>query len=296
MSLFRFLPERYRILARIGVLEEKTRYLVVENMRMNEVIRELIYKNNLSRSVTGMQTRESFDYQWREVPEGESMPSNPDFLAKAPEMLLERVALPREWFPGKKVLDAGCGSGRWSYALAKLGADVTAIDQSAGALAAAKKLVEPVANGKAQFLQKDLLNLDLPKEQFDLVWNFGVCHHTENLLRAMVNVMSMVKPGGRLFMMLYGFPLTPAAFATHAEYEEWRQKLLHLSFKEKVEVLRKHFSAEQVHGYFDALSPLINDLVTWEWTQAFVQEHGFEDLKLTIESPNHHFVARKKMG
>lgn len=296
MGVLSFLPKRVRrvveVAPRVSDLEQKVRFLVAENLRLNQLVRELIYVNGLKRSGTGPQTKGSFDYQWREVPEGRFMPSNKDFLEQTPGLLLERTALPREWFKGKKVLDAGCGSGRWSYGLAKLGANVTSIDQSEGALAATRELTKEF--GTVQTVRQDLLAVDLPRESFDLVWCFGVAHHTANLLLAMENVMSMVKPEGHLFMMLYGYPTTPIAFSVHAEYEEWRQKLMHLSYPEKVEVLKKHFPAEDVHGWFDAVSPLINDLVTWEWIQTFLRDRGFEDVKRTVDHPNHHFVARRK--
>ena len=51
-----------------------------------------------------------------------------------PELVDEFLAdceLPAEFFAGKDVLDAGCGSGRWSYALSRLGARVHAMDLTA---------------------------------------------------------------------------------------------------------------------------------------------------------------------
>lgn len=277
---------------RTAELEHKTKFLTYENLRLNQVIRELIYANSLKRVMTGSQTRGSFDFQWKTIPEGEAMPSNPEFLRQTTDMILERTRLSRDWFKGKKVLDAGCGSGRWTYGLLELGAHVTAIDQSEGGLEQTRKLNAGKQN--LELLKKDLLALDLPERSFDLVWCFGVCHHTADLLLAMHNVAARVKPGGWLFMMLYGYPVSTSAFAVHASYEEWRQKLIHLSFQDKVEELRRVFKPEEVHGWFDAVSPLINDLITWEWIQAFVQERGFAELQRTIDHPNHHFVARLK--
>lgn len=273
-------------------LRETVRFLAADHLRLNQLVLELLWRNDLKRGSTGNQTRDSFDYQWGEIPAGEAMPSNPEFLAATPQRIVEWTRLPAEWFKGKRVLDAGCGLGRWSYGLAKLGAHVTAIDQSRNALEATKKLVSPV--GEIEILQKDLLNLDLPPASFDFVWSFGVAHHTENLLKAFANICQCVKPGGWLFMMLYGWPEDRVGFSGKADYEEIRQKTMHLSFAEKVEFLRKRYPAEVVHGYFDAISPLVNELVTFEWIQTFLQAQGFERIQRTVQHDNHHFVAQRK--
>jgi len=275
------------------LLEQQVRFLVAENIRLNQLLRELIYLNHLKRSYTGSQTKESFDYQWQEVGEGQSMPSNPDFLHTTPDLIVERTQLPREWFPGKRVLDAGCGSGRWTYGMLKLGAHVTALDQSQGGLAETRALVNSAGLGSVEFYHKDLLKLDLEPHSFDLVWCFGVAHHTENPLQVIRNLITMIAPGGWVFMMLYGVPESVDAFRTHAMYEEWRRRLLPLSFTEKVAILKQHYPPELVHGYFDAYSPPINDLFTWEWIQNFFQNEGFDSVHRTIHHPNHHFVARK---
>jgi SAM-dependent methyltransferase len=278
---------------KVDTLEQQARFFVVEDIRLNQLLRELIYLNNLKRNYTGSQTKESFDYQWREVGEGKWMPSNPEFLRTTPDLILERVQLPKEWFPGKRVLDAGCGSGRWTYGLLKLGAHVVALDQSQGGLNAARALVESEGLGPGEFYQKDLLKLDLEPNSFDLVWCFGVAHHTENPIQVMKNVITVLAPGGWLFMMLYGFPESVDAFREQAMYEEWRRRLLPLPFTEKVAILKQHYPPELVHGYFDAFSPPINDLFTWEWIQNFFQNEGFDSVHRTIHHPNHHFVARK---
>jgi SAM-dependent methyltransferase len=278
-------------MTRIYAHEQQINFLACENIRLNQLLRELIFQNNLTRSPTASQTRESFDYQWREVGEGAWMPSNPDFLKKTPDMIFKLTQLPREWFPGKRVLDAGCGSGRWTYGLLKLGAQVTAFDQSKGALEEARALVEGL--GIVEFLQRDLLELDLKPNSFDLVWCFGVAHHTENPIKAIKNLISIVAPGGYLFMMLYGYPESTESFHEQATYGEWRRRLLPLSFAEKVEILRKHYPEELVHGYFDAVSPQINELFTWEWIQSFLQNEGFDSIRRTLDNPNHHFIAQK---
>src|SRR5262249_23432807 len=270
------------------LLEQQVRFLLAENIRLNQVLRELIYCNHLKRSATGLQTKESFDYQWREVGEGKWMPSNPEFLHTTPDLVLEWTQLPRAWFAGKRALDVGCGSGRWTYALRKLGAHVTAMDQSSGGLAETRALVARDGLGPVELHQQDVLEWALDPHAFDLVWCYGVAHHTENPLQAIQNVLAAVVPGGYLFMMLYAFPESKADdYRAQASYLEWRRRLLPLAFAEKVEILKQQYPPELVHGYFDAYSPPINDLFTWEWIQAFLQQEGFDSMRRVPGYFNH---------
>src|SRR5207302_5758951 len=53
------------------------------------------------------------------------------------DQFLEDCKLPRDFFESKRALDAGCGSGRRTYALAELGAEVVAVDLTCGGLESA---------------------------------------------------------------------------------------------------------------------------------------------------------------
>jgi 2-polyprenyl-3-methyl-5-hydroxy-6-metoxy-1,4-benzoquinol methylase len=278
--------------ARIEGLNGTVRFLSAENNRLNELLRGLMHNNELIRDASGDITKGSFEYQWHDLPEGANMPSNPAFREQAVTLLTQFSALPREWFPGKRVLDAGCGIGRWSRALCELGATVTSIDQSPSALAATKALCETFPGHRVE--RRDVTQSldDMPT--YDLVWCFGVCHHTADMLAALDNVLARVAPGGRLFLMLYGYPQTEGHYAAQALYAEWRQKLAPLPFAERAAAIKAAFPAEDLHGYFDALSPPINELVTWEWMQTYLQDRGFVDVRRSIEREHHYAIAQRR--
>ena len=74
------------------------------------------------------QTLASFDYQWRALAEGDAMLSDPWFVDNVDRIASEELlAVRRSWFDGRRVLDAGCGGGRWTVGLLRLGARVTAV-------------------------------------------------------------------------------------------------------------------------------------------------------------------------
>ena len=121
-----------------------------------------------------------------------------------PELVDEFLAdceLPRAFFQGKDVLDAGCGSGRWSYALAQLGAHVHAMDlTAAGPEALAAELGE---RDDVRICQASLYEAPFPPASFDFVMSWGVLHHTHSTRAGFERVAALVKPGGTLYIMVY---------------------------------------------------------------------------------------------
>ncbi|HLA76356.1 MAG TPA: class I SAM-dependent methyltransferase, partial [Vicinamibacteria bacterium] len=105
------------------------------------------------------QTRRSFDYQWAGIPAGDAMLSDPWFIEHADRILAaELLALDPAWFPGRLVLDAGCGGGRWTLGLLRLGCRVLAVDSSPHALQStrdqmARLAPEALAAGRLETLE-----------------------------------------------------------------------------------------------------------------------------------------------
>jgi SAM-dependent methyltransferase len=91
----------------------------------------------------------------------------------------QRLAL-RRWLrvrPGTRVLDVGCGVGRWSRLLAARGAQVTGIDLSPTMIAEAeRRAAAQELGGNCRFLVRDLATLDAG-EKFDLVLSVTVLQH-----------------------------------------------------------------------------------------------------------------------
>ena len=105
---------------------------------------------------------------------------------------------------GTKVLDVGCGVGRWSRRLAARGAEVTGIDLSPTMISEARR--RAAADGVAQhcrFLVQDLAVLDAG-EEFDVVLGVTVLQHIVDAeaLRTVVQRMAAhLKVGGTLIML-----------------------------------------------------------------------------------------------
>jgi SAM-dependent methyltransferase len=269
-------------------LEERLQYLLNEVSDLRTQLRHLTAPK-AGAEPDQDQTKDSFSYQWAEITKGKALLGDPEFEAQILNLATKYTDFPKSWFPGKKVLDAGCGIGRWSYAFCKLGADVTAVDQSASGVAHVNKLLEDQPNFKAQ--RADILN-PLPfGREFDLVWSYGVTHHTGNTKLAVENVAATVKPGGRLFLMIYGEPTRRYEFSEINTYVEHRRATQDMTFAEKEAYLAKRYPPELVHGFFDAISPSINDLHRLDEIKHWLSEIGFVKMRTTLDSRNHHLVA-----
>ena len=106
---------------------------------------------------------------------------------------------------GKKVLDVGCGDGANALNFALLGAQVTGVDISPGAIELAKRRAE--INGVAdrcEFICSPMEKASLAPGSFDVVWGDAILHHLLADLDAMMaQIVSFAKPGG---IVMFGEP------------------------------------------------------------------------------------------
>jgi len=99
---------------------------------------------------------------------------------------------------GARVIEVGCGNGRWSSILQRCGADVTANDLSPEAIARNQKRIPGV-----DFRVGDFLELDLDARSFDLGVSVTVVQHFPPAAqdRAIARLAELIRPGGHLLML-----------------------------------------------------------------------------------------------
>jgi 2-polyprenyl-3-methyl-5-hydroxy-6-metoxy-1,4-benzoquinol methylase len=111
-----------------------------------------------------------------------------------------------ERWAGRRVLEVGCGIGTDSINFARARAQLTAVDLSSESIRIAEEraTVMGVAD-RIRFVQANAeeLTAALGNERYDLVYLFGVVHHTPHPERALEQIRALVAPGGTLKLMVY---------------------------------------------------------------------------------------------
>jgi 2-polyprenyl-3-methyl-5-hydroxy-6-metoxy-1,4-benzoquinol methylase len=109
-------------------------------------------------------------------------------------------------YRGRKVLEIGCGIGTDTINFARYGARVTAVDLSEKSLTIARRRAEVFGvSDRIRFYQANAeeLTSTIPVEPYDLIYSFGVIHHTPRPSRVLDQLRAYTKPDTTLKLMVY---------------------------------------------------------------------------------------------
>jgi 2-polyprenyl-3-methyl-5-hydroxy-6-metoxy-1,4-benzoquinol methylase len=108
---------------------------------------------------------------------------------------------------GKAFVDVGSGSGLFSLAAHRLGATVTSFDYDPSSVGCTVEMRDRYAPNSTRWkiIHGSVLDEAFLRSlgQFDIVYSWGVLHHTGDMWKAIHNVISLLSAGGTLFIALY---------------------------------------------------------------------------------------------
>jgi len=145
-----------------------------------------------------VETAHAFGWQWQHFSE-----MHPEFEAQFLDWL---HPIAPDFFHGKRILDAGCGTGRHAYFAAKYGGrEIVALDLSTA--------VETARHNLAEFENVDVVQGDLLRPPlrtaaegggFDFVYSIGVLHHLPDPAAGFRSLVRYLRPGGTIAVWVYG--------------------------------------------------------------------------------------------
>jgi demethylmenaquinone methyltransferase / 2-methoxy-6-polyprenyl-1,4-benzoquinol methylase len=122
---------------------------------------------------------------------------------------LVRALAPR---PGQRVLDVATGTGMVAFALARRGCEVVGLDQSEEMLAQArtKLAANPALAARLSFVRGEAEQLPFSDGEFDALSFTYLLRYVDDPAATMAELARVVRPGGRIGMLEFGVPSSPA--------------------------------------------------------------------------------------
>ena len=205
--------------------------------------------------------------------------------------LILEPKFPVDFFEGKRCLDAGCGAGRWSKTLLSLGGRVKSIDVSRHGLESTRRF-NPDTESLSLF---ELPNRADLRAAFDFTLCWGVVMCTHDPKKCFEAVADTVKPGGQLYIYVYG-----PTYHSSPQVLEWRREYHRTchSFEEKLAfAYRIADRPENCINVLDMLNTLYNWVIPLEVASGWFERAGFEKPTLLnrreASACGHHLLAKR---
>jgi ubiquinone/menaquinone biosynthesis C-methylase UbiE len=150
---------------------------------------------------------------------------------------------------GGKLVEIGCGLGLELARLGRLGFDVTGVDLAPNAIDLCNAyLRRQGVSGRA--VVQNAESLEFPDESFEAVYSSGVIQHTPNIDRAIGEIWRVLKPDGRILIILYHrrswFYLLQRLSGTNIEFEGGDAPIINAYTRDELRRLFARFQDLQV--------------------------------------------------
>ena len=169
---------------------------------------------------------------------------------------------------GKRVLEIGVGAGADFQNWCRHAEHATGIDltEMAVKLTCERLMLDGTPPQRYNLRTADAENLPFDDESFDLVYSWGVLHHSPNTYRAFQEVLRVLKPGGQVKAMIYHVP-------------SWTGIMLYLQYG----LARGKLKATMKDVIFSHLESPGTKAYTVREAARFLTEIGFSQIKLSTK-------------
>jgi len=157
---------------------------------------------------------------------------------------------------GSDVLEVGCGSGIAAQMLAEAGATLTAVDLTPWAVETTRARLDAFWLD-AEVFEADGEALPFDDASFDLVFSWGVIHHSSDMDRALRELVRVCRPGGTLVLMVYH--RRSLFYATYKAFQRFlplaRRLGLHFEGARAGEtegLIARHFTIDELRAKLEA--------------------------------------------
>jgi len=141
----------------------------------------------------------SFGFQWNRF--STTQLDSASGTTESRDTFLEKTGFALGDLRGRRVLDVGCGMGRFLEVVSDAGAEVVGIDLSSAVEAARENLKH---RPNVSVLQADVFRLPFAEGSFDFIYSIGVLHHTPDTRAAFLQLPRFLRSGGRISIWVYG--------------------------------------------------------------------------------------------
>ncbi len=220
--------------------EENNGEIKEGKLKCNSCGTEFLIKNYIPRFVPSDNYAQSFGYQWNK-----HIKTQIDKFSGI-SMSRNRFFKVTEWdenLKGQKILEAGCGAGRFTQIALDSGAEVFSFDYS-------NAIDANLANNGLQEsfhpFQTDIYHIPMKKNSFDKVFCFGVLQHCPDPKKAFMSLIPCLKQGGSIAIDIYD--LTLRAFV-NPKY--WLRPIT------------RHLSPDQLYKIVQKMAPKLFPVKMW---------------------------------
>jgi 2-polyprenyl-3-methyl-5-hydroxy-6-metoxy-1,4-benzoquinol methylase len=211
---------------------------------------------------------------------------------------LELNNLNEQFFKGKKCIDIGCGSGRFSFCMANFGANVWGIDPGEESISFAKMLAKKMNINNTNFLVQNAYSLDFEDNFFDFASCNGVLHHLDKPIKALEEIFRVLDKKGKFWLYVEG--------NGGIYHDIW--DMIHNSFNgipyQKTLAMIEKLDIPDIHFWMDRFYAKYN-FISFDENEKRLRDIGFKNIKrmksseqydLNIDMFTHDKNAKLKFG